>query len=105
MPVYGLNDLRIFFGTGVPVAFQGKTLYPDGVQILGLFDRPLEMKLADQGFGGVDVGMPEVRLPCNAFNPMPRNKDAITVDGVNYTIADSHAEDDGATLCYGLKLA
>ena len=103
--IYGAQDLRAFFRTGPRVSFTGKSTYPDGQPIQGLFDRPMQNKLADQGGGGIDIGLPEIRLPFNAFNPMPRSKETITVDGKSYTIADVGAEDEGAIVVYGLKLA
>lgn len=103
---FGARDLRAFCSMGDPVVFNGQSLYADtGAPIKGLFDRPMQTKLADQGFGGTDVFMPELRLPFNTFNPMPTNRDHILVGGVNYTIADTDAEDDGAIVVYYLKAA
>lgn len=103
---FGAPDLRAFCSMGDPVVFNGQSSYADtGAAIKGIFDRPMQTKLADQGFGGTDVYLPELRLPFNAFNPMPTNRDLITVAGVDYTIADTDAEDDGAFLVYYLKAA
>ena len=107
MPTFAATDLRAFCrDLGVPVTFAGVSVYPDtGEPVKGLLDQPTQNRGGDQGFGGIDITVPELRLPFNAFSPMPRNKQAITVDGVAYTIADTSSEDDGAFLCFGLKLA
>ena len=91
---------------GVPVSFAGVSRYSDdGQPILGLFDRPIAMQGAELGYSGVDMPRPEVRLPYNAFNPMPASGDALEVDGTEYTVASVSTEDDGAFTCYGLKLS
>jgi hypothetical protein len=95
--MFGDADLPTFFGDfGVPVTFQGVT-------VKGNFDRPEQIKLADQGFGGVETGFPAVRLPYNAFRPMPCTGDAVNVDGTDYTVAEITAESDGAIVCLDLK--
>ena len=90
---------------GVPVSFSGVSTYPDGQPVYGLFDRPVTMKLEYQGTGGVETAIPELRLPFNAFATMPKRRDIVTVDGVAYTVNQPTQEDDGAILCYELKLA
>lgn len=100
--VFGGRDLRAFCSTGRPVTFQGVSAYPDGVLIRGIVDRPVQMKLMEGGIGGVETATPELRLPCNAFNPMPQDGDSILVDGTEYTVTQPTAEDDGAFLCYEL---
>jgi len=91
---------------GVPVTFQGVSRYADdGTPICGLLDTPMAVALQDGGVGGVDMESLELRLPFNAFRPMPAARDAITVDGTDYTVYPPTAEDDGAFLCYQLKLA
>jgi len=101
--VYGAPDLRAFCGTGVPITFNGVSTYPDGACVKGLLDRPIEMKLPGEGIGGVEVAIPELRLPFNAFDPMPQTGDTVTVDGTEYTVYQPTSEDDGAFLCYQLK--
>ena len=59
----------------------------------------------DQGFGGVRVAFPAVRLPYNAFSPMPDEDDAVNVDGTDYRVAEVTSESDGAVVCLDLKAA
>ena len=101
---FGASDLRAFCRPmGVPVSFGGVSTYPDdGSPIQGLFDRPIGSKLAEDGIGGVESAVPELRLPYNAFSPMPQSGDTVTVDGTTYTVDQPTAEDDGAILCYAL---
>lgn len=96
--MFGDADLPAFFADmGVPVLFGSQPAQK------GLFDQPAQIKLADEGFGGVETGMPEVRLPYNAFSPMPTEKDVITVNGTQYTVSEVTAEGDGAVACLYLK--
>lgn len=98
MPI-GDSDLEVFVQDfGVPVVFGGVTK-------TGIFNKPTKSALADEGFGGIAMSRPSVRLPFNAFTPMPEPRNAITVNGSNYTIADEEAETDGAFVCYPLKAA
>jgi hypothetical protein len=103
--IFGVRDLRAFCRPmGVPVSFGGVTTYPDGEEIRGLFDRPQQIKLMDEGIGGMEIALPELRLPYNAFNPMPQANAVITVDGTVYTVSPATAEDDGGFFCYQLHL-
>lgn len=102
--MFGDVDLRVFFRDfGVPVTFGGVSLYADGEPIKGNFDRAVQIKLADEGFGGVETAMPELRLPYNAFSPMPTETDVITVNGTQFTVSEVTAEGDGAVVCLYLK--
>lgn len=87
---------------GVPVTFQGVSTYPDGQPVCGLFDRPVEMKLMDAGSAGVETAAPTLDLPFNAFRTMPGSGDAVTVEGVVYTVNQPTAVNDGAFLRYEL---
>lgn len=94
---FGDADLPTFFADfGVAVIFGGST-------VKGNLDQPLQVKLADQGFGGVEVGFPGVHLPYNAFSPMPTTGDTVSVDGTDYTVGEITAEGDGAVVCLELK--
>jgi hypothetical protein len=96
--VFGDADLSVFFADfGVPVFFGSQG------PVKGIFDRPMQIKLADDGFGGTETGMPEVRLPYNAFSPMPTEGDVITVDGTQYSVSEKTREGDGAVVCHSLK--
>ena len=95
--MFGDADLPTFFADfGVAVIFQGVTR-------LGNFDRPVDVKLAEMGFGGAIVATPAVRMPYNAFAVMPKSGDAVNVDGTDYTVSEPQAEADGAVVCYELK--
>jgi hypothetical protein len=96
--MFGDADLPVFFADfGVPVLF--------GTQpaTKGNFNRPEQIKLADQGFGGVETAFPSVELAYNAFSPMPDSRDVVNVDGTNYTVSEPTAVSDGAIVCYDLK--
>jgi hypothetical protein len=95
--MFGDADLPVFFADfGDPVTFGTKT-------VLGNFNRPVQIKLADQGFGGVETAFPSVELAYNAFSPMPGPGDAVNVDGTAYTVSEPTAVSDGAIVCYELK--
>lgn len=94
---FGDADLGTFVADfGVPVVF-------GGVTAKGIFDTPIKTGIADEGFGGVSMSRPTIKLAYNTFSPMPAPTNAITVNGVNYTIADEAADDDGAFITYPLK--
>jgi hypothetical protein len=95
--MFGDSDLPTFFGDmGVAVKFSGN----NG---MGLFDRPIAIKLADMGYGGIEAQAPMVRIAYNAFPNKPRTGDTIFVDGTQYTIASVETEGDGAVVAYELK--
>ena len=107
--VFGARDLRAICRTmGVPVAFGAVSTYRDGEPVRGLFDRPVQLKLMEGGVGGAEAPLPELRLPFNAFSPMPESGDTLALTDPNtgavtvYTVDQPTAEDDGALLCYGL---
>lgn len=96
---FGDDDLGVFTADfGVAVQFNGSNA-------IGIFDKPIKTGLADQGFGGITSDRPTIKLPYNAFNPMPQPRDPITVDYVAYSIADEDAASDGAFITYPLKAA
>lgn len=102
--VFNARDLRaICRQMGVAVGFAGVSTYADdGTPVMGIFDRPVQMKLMEAGIGGVESALPELRLPFNAFTTMPQSGDEIAVGGVSFTVDQPTAEDDGAFLCYPL---
>ncbi len=102
----GARDLRAFCRPpmGVAVAFAGVSSYPDdGTLVCGLFDRPMDSSPEY----GTTVANPELRLPHNAFSPMPRDGSTITVtdDGIatQYLTGTPTAEEDGAFFAYQLR--
>jgi hypothetical protein len=95
--MFGDADLPTFFADfGVVVTFGSNSTQ-------GNLDRPVQIKLADQGFGGVETELPVVHLAYNAFSPMPDSGDAVNVDGTAYTVAERTTESDGAVVCLALK--
>lgn len=103
--IFGAKDLRgICQQMGVPVSFGGVATYSDGTPVMGIFDRPVQMKLTEMGVSGIASAMPSISLPFNAFSPMPSSGDTLVVDGTTYTVDPPTAEDDGAFLVYSLFL-
>lgn len=105
----GAADLRAFCRPpmGVPVAFAGVSTYADdGSAICGLLDRPGKVALRGSGTAGLESAAPELRLPCDAFTPMPTGGDVVTITdrGVttSYELGVPEPEDDGAFLVYAL---
>lgn len=95
--MFGDNDLGVFFGDfGVTVQFGGSSAQ-------GILDQPEMIKLADRGFGGFNTVVPTIRLPYNAFSPMPEETDTLVVNGQNYTVTEQTAESDGGVIVYSLK--
>jgi hypothetical protein len=92
---------------GVLVSFAGVSKYSDdGSAIRGLFDRPQSLDLGERGAAGMQAAAPELRLPFDAFSPMPNAGDIVTVTDLgvstDYTVDPPTAEDDGAFQCYRL---
>lgn len=98
MARFGDDDLAVFFGDGVPVTFAGNT-------VTGLFDEPSQDQMLGGHVGGVDAVQRVLLLPFNAFNPLPEPKQAITVDGANFTIFSKRPLDDGRIVQFELKSA
>lgn len=95
----GVSDLPALFADwGDTAAFNGTT-------VACAFDEPMEIVVADAGFGGIESAQPCIRVPFNAWNPMPEEDDAITVNGTNYTVAKRTALGDGAVMQLSLKAA
>jgi hypothetical protein len=95
--IFRSNDLGVMFaGFGVPVQFNGSIAQ-------GIFDQPEVIRLADRGFGGVEAANPAIKLPYNAFNPMPASRDTLVVDGQTYTVIEHTTDGDGAIITYALK--
>jgi len=91
------SDLAMMFSAfGVDVQYGSATAK-------GIFDQPEVIRLADHGFGGVEAANPAIKLPFNAFAPMPANTEVLVVDGETYTVIDHTADGDGAIVTYALK--
>jgi hypothetical protein len=86
---FGDSDLATFTADfGVAVVFNGAT-------VMGIFDKPQKLSLADDGYGGINTTAPVVRIPRNAFATMPKTTATITVDGTNYTVDSIDSDSDG----------
>lgn len=91
------SDLAVMFAAfGVAVQFGGSSA-------MGIFDQPTTVRLDAHGFGGIETDQPSLKLPANAFNPMPKSQDNLTVDGVEYAVMSRTAADDAAIMVYALK--
>lgn len=97
--MFGASDLPAIF------ADWGDSVVFGGVTASGALDEPVEIVVADQGFGGIESSMPSVRIPFNAFDPMPEADDAITVNGTEYLVGKVTAIGDGAIVQIQLKAA
>ena len=107
----GARELRAFCRppAGVPVSFAGVSRYTDDNSLIcGLLDQAMQIKLGDHGLGGVSASLPELRLPFDAYDPMPASGDVVTITTpetgatTDYQVDAPTAEDDGAFLCYQL---
>jgi hypothetical protein len=99
MTIFRSDDLPIFFDAfGVVVQFNGTSAN-------GILDSGNQIVLADHGFGGIEADKPTIKIPGNAFNPMPTTGDNLTVDGDEYTVASFTNDTDGAIWSYALKEA
>lgn len=100
----GERNLRAFCRPpqGVPVVFAGVSTYADGDTVCGLFDQSSGIDFGDRGSAGVAAEHPTLTLPFNAFTPMPKSRDTVTLNGTDYKVQQPTAEDDGAFLVYPL---
>jgi len=96
--IFRSNDLAFMVGGafGSVVQFNGSTAQ-------GLFDEPEVIRLADQGFGGVQATNPAIKLAYNAFSLMPTNKATLIIDGLAYTVIEHTTSGDAAVISYLLK--
>ena len=88
----------MFADFGVPVFF-------NGTQAAGILDTYTDTFSHGGGpgaFGSVEYVL---RLPFNAFSPMPVSLDAITVDGTDFTVRDAPKNQDAAIVELRLKPA
>jgi hypothetical protein len=96
--MFGDSDLGVFTADfGIAVQFNGS-------MVKGILDKPQKTALQDEGFGGISTNRTTIRLPYNAFSPMPEPGEVIYVDGTEYAIADEEADTDGAFVWYPLKV-
>ena len=59
--------------------------------------------LEGAGFSGVQGDQWVLRLPYFAFNPMPEQRDALTVNGKAWTVQERHLDGDGNVVSLMLK--
>ncbi|HTV07802.1 MAG TPA: hypothetical protein VMD97_02000 [Candidatus Aquilonibacter sp.] len=83
----GQNDTAVFFADWNCIAFAGNSAFC-------IFDAPGK----DAEFDHLSVSNTELTalLSAVAFNPMPKPKDQVAVDGVNYAVQSSSPVQDGA---------
>ncbi len=106
----GGRDLRALFRPpgGSPVTFAGVSAYTDdGMPICGLFERPSSFGLEQGGVGGVENIAPQLRLPFDAFSPMPQSGDTVTVADPDlgtftFQVSPPTREEDGLVWMYEL---
>lgn len=89
--MFGDDDVRAFTDTfGDPIAFKGVTVSG----IVDAYDAELTP------LPGVDLTLSrrvvDVTVPSDAWSPMPKRGDAITVDGVAMTVLHPEQQRDGA---------
>ena len=95
---FGDNDLGVFFAD-----FNDAVVFA-GARANGTLDTPSEM-FSHDGPGGIEEQQMQLLLPTNAFNPLPLSKQALTVNGQNYTVRDRQFLDDGRLVRLTLKVA
>jgi len=79
--MFGDSDLAVFTADfGVPVIWNGEPA------VNGILDSSMDAFAHGAGPGGFEKTTYLLRIPFNAFSSVPRPKDAITVDGVDYTV-------------------
>lgn len=94
---FGDSDLPIFFADfGVSVVFQGQT-------VNGNLDSPSEGFAFGSGPSTMEEQRYCVSVPYNAFTTIPKAKDAITVNGVSYTVKARHYSQDGSVMSLELQ--
>ena len=77
----GDNDLPLLFADfGVPVLWNSQG------PVNGILDSSMDAFMHGSGPGGFERNTLKLSIPFNAFTGMPQPGDAITVDGVNYTV-------------------
>jgi IPT/TIG domain len=99
------QTLTVTADIGVYCADFGATVVFGGATAQGIFDEPVNTGLSGQGFSGIPTTQPELRLPYNAFSPMPVLNQSITVDGVAFTVSYSSLQWNGLMYYYRLQAA
>ena len=79
--MFGDSDLPLLFADfGVSVIWNAEP------SVLGILDTSADVFAHGSGPGGFERSTVMLRIPFNAFSAIPQPLDAITVDGVNYTV-------------------
>ena len=95
---FGDGDLGVFFADFSDIVqFAGMTA-------TGTLDTPSEM-FSHEGPAGIEEQQMLLTLPTNALNPIPLSRQAIVVNGQNYTVRDRQFLDDGRLMRLTLKVA
>lgn len=81
--MFGDSDLGVFFADmGVPVIWNGEPA------VQGILDTTTDDYMHGQGPGGFQKKTAILRFPANSFSATPAPRDAITVNGVSYTVLE-----------------
>lgn len=98
--MFGDSDLGVFFADqGVPVVWNSEPA------VLGILDTSTDVFQHADGPGGFQRQTVILRIPYNAFSATPAPRDAITVNGVSYTVLELPEQRDMQITELYLKLA
>ena len=95
--MFGDADLGIFF------ADMGETVAFNGAQAKGLLDVETDLYSHGSGPGGVERQTYLLRIPWNAFTPLPIPGDAITVGTSSYVVSALPVQKDAQIYEMNLK--
>lgn len=96
---FGDSDLPTFFNDfGVSVLFGAETTS-------GILETPSEIENILSNGGAFEQQERVLTIASTAFAAPPKAKDALTVDGTNYTVKSREYIGDGKTIRYRLKVA
>lgn len=96
---FGDNDIGVFFAD-----FNDAVVFGGQDPVNGTLDSPSEM-FSHDGPAGIEEQQKLLTLPTAALNPLPLSKQAIVVNGQNYTVRDRQFLDDGRLVRLTLKVA
>lgn len=83
----------------------GTSVTFNGAQATGILDTYTDLYMHGGGPGGQESSEIVLRIPYNAFSPMPQPRDVITVAGKNYTVKSLPTNRDAAIVELRLKPA
>lgn len=98
--MFGDADLPVFFNDfGVPVAWNNEAA------TVGILDTEMNVYAHGGGPGDFETSLLLLRIPYNSFSGVPQPGDAVTVNGVPYTILSQPEQKDQQILEFYLKEA